>query len=435
MNDRSSERCSRMMALIREISPLQRMINSPGLDAAFEFIKREMPSIRIHEYPAGKKCEDWKVPSSWRVVEGNMRNSGGELIASIDKSPLFVAPYSEPVDGWFTKEKIACHLSTRPDQPDAFALEHRHVYNYRLVDWGITLPHNTWKKLPEGKYHIKISVERKQSPMRLAEVFLEGSRSETLCICAHIDELCNDDLSGCVVAMELMRFIEDLDVRNYSYLMLLVPEMLGPIFFMDENPERVRNIIGMLNLETVGAGSEWCLKKSLHESCQLEIMLREAIKETGVAFREIGFFKGYGNDERIFEWPTFGIPSVALQRYPFPEYHTSNDNPKIINAQYLIDALLICENFVRILENDYIPAYTGLFQPWLTKRDLYFDNADDPQKNYKLNNLVIFNIDGKHSVLDLAKLADLSFNEVQEYLCRFVKQDLIKRRPLLWPGG
>ena len=433
MNIEWTERYSRMKALLMEIVPLQRMINSPGLDAAFDIIKREIPSVTIHEYEAGSKCGDWVVPHSWHVTEGIMKDSCGKILASIEQSPLFVAPYSEPVDGWFTKEEIECHLRTRPDQPDAFVLEHRNAYDFRLVDWGITLPHNLWSDLPHGKYYIKISVERKAAPMKLAECFLKGSRSEIICICAHIDELCNDDLSGCVVAMELMRSIEDLDKRKYSYQMLLVPEMLGPIFFMNENPEKVQNTIGMLNLETVGAGLEWCLKKSIQEGCRFENVLRGAIGETGVPFREIDFFDGYGNDERVFSWPTFGIPGVALQRFPFAEYHTSNDTLEIIEEQYLNEALKICENFISIMENDYIPEYTNLFQPWLTKRDLYYDSIDNPGKNHKLNNLVLFNVNGTNSVLDLARIADLSFFEVQQYLERFAEQNLMRRRHIIWP--
>jgi len=430
-----SERSGRMMSLLMEISPLQRMINSPGLDDAFEIVKRELPSTIIHEFATGMACGDWVVPPSWRVVEGIMKNTEGETVASIYSNPLFVAPYSEPVEGWFTKEEIGPHLRTRIDQPDAFALEHRNAYDYQLVDWGITLPHNIWTSLSSGEYYIKIVVEQQPSSMKVAEYFLAGTRPETICICAHIDELCNDDLSGCVAAMELMRWLEGLEDRNYSYQMLLVPEMFGPIFFMNENPGRIRNTVGMLNLETVGAGQQWCLKKCLTEDQRLERVLRAAIVETGLPFKEIGFFEGYGNDERVYAWPTFAISGVALQRYPFSEYHTSLDTTDIIDERYLEEALSISENFISIMENDFVPVYTSTFQPWLTKRQLYFDSIDNPEKNHKLNNHVLFHIDGNNSLLDVAQIADLSFAEVQAYLGQFEKQGLIERRPVEWLEG
>ena len=47
------DRAKRMRDLLTEINPLQRMLNSPGLDETFEIFKREFPNAVIHEYPAG----------------------------------------------------------------------------------------------------------------------------------------------------------------------------------------------------------------------------------------------------------------------------------------------------------------------------------------------------------------------------------------------
>ena len=53
-----------MKSLLEEINPLQRMVNSPGLDKTFKIFKRELPEAIIHEYPAGMEREDWIVPRS-----------------------------------------------------------------------------------------------------------------------------------------------------------------------------------------------------------------------------------------------------------------------------------------------------------------------------------------------------------------------------------
>ena len=152
-------RAARMLTLLEEINPLQRMINSTGLDKTFEIFKRELPDAVIHEYPAGMEREDWIVPRSWQVVKGQLEDEYGEIIASTDESHLFVAPYSEPVDGWFTKNEVERHLSTSVNRPDSFLLEHRNAYNCQLVDWGITLPYRRWCELPEGRYHVKFDVK------------------------------------------------------------------------------------------------------------------------------------------------------------------------------------------------------------------------------------------------------------------------------------
>ncbi len=423
---------ARMKRLFDAIAPLPRMVNSPGLDTTFEIISKEFPDIILHEYPVGSECEDWIVPPAWEVCGGWMKNESGELIASTDENLLFVAPYSKPVDGWFTKDEIISHLRTRPEQPDAFILEHRLAYNYRLKTWGISLPHNRWSSLPDGRYHIKIEVKTHNSPLKTADLFLPGERPETLCICAHIDELCNDDLSGCVAAMELMHFLQSLPRRNYSYQMLLVPEMFGTLFYLYHNREKVAKTIGMLNLETLGDGREWCLKGTHPAGHSIEQILRMALRQNQTKACELNFFEGYGNDERYFAWPTINLPGVALQRYPYDKYHSSLDTPDKINMSYMKEALAVCKIFIEILETNSIPAYTRLLPPWLTRHDLYVDVSDNPASYHKLNDLALYHIDGHRSILELAQLADLNFSELKTYLDRFEDEKLIAFSPVNW---
>lgn len=425
-------RIKKIMSLLEEMSVLPRMIVSPGLDQTFEIIKREMPGVIIHEYPSGTECEDWIVPLSWRVTEGFIKDDSGTVIASLDESILFVAPYSEPIDGWFTKDEIKKHLTTRPDRPDAFALEHRNAYDYQLIDWGITLPFNRWQLLSEGRYHVKIEVERKTGTMKVAEYFLHGERQETICICAHIDELCNDDLSGCITAMELMHYIENLTKRQYSYQMLLVPEMIGCLFFVHQNFDKIAKTIGMFNLETIGAGDKWHLKRAFQSNTRMERILRSAMLKTGIPFNEITFFEGYVNDERVFAWPAINIPGVALQRFPFQQYHTSDDTPSIVSGENFIQALEILEYCVNIVENDYVPEYINKLQPWLTKRNLYFDSKQNTDNYLKFNNTVLYNINGNNSILDLAGLAQLNFFDVYGYLNKFLEQGLLRKTEVNW---
>jgi len=414
-----------MMDLLRELAPLRRFLVSPGLDRTFEIIKRELPDFRIHEYPTGLECEDWIIPPSWEVREGYLKDESGTTVGSIQECPLFVAPYSEPVEGWFTKEEIGHHLTTRPDRPHAYALEHRNAYNYRLVDWGITLPHERWVHLPAGRYYVKIVVERTAGHLKVAEAFFPGRRPETLCICAHIDELCNDDLTGCVVAVELGKYLSALNDREYSYQILLAPEMFGTMYYVFHNLEKVKHTIGMLNLETLGAGETWVLKKSLREGTRLEQVLRAALKAGSKAFRERDYLDAYVNDERIFAWPAIDLPGVSLQRHPFPEYHTSEDTPDIVSGKFLEEGLEITKTFVRILESDFVPRYRIVLQPWLTRHGLYFDCLSDFDHFARFNHHVMYNVNGHHSVLDIAEKAGLNFFDVLDFLKRFKEKGFI----------
>jgi aminopeptidase-like protein len=425
-------RASRMLTLLEEINPLQRMINSTGLDKTFEIFKRELPDAVIHEYPAGMEREDWIVPRSWHVVKGQLEDEYGEIIASTDESHLFVAPYSEPVDGWFTKNEIERHLSTSVNRPDSFLLEHRNAYNCQLIDWGITLPYRRWSELPEGRYHVKIDVEWGEGSMKVGEYFLPGRSEEIICICAHIDELCNDDLSGCVLGMEIMRGLERISDRQYSYQLLWVPEMFGPLFYAIENPEVIQHTIGMLNLEAVGAGEKWCMKKALEPDTRLERTLRAAMRSTGVPFEELEFFEGYVNDEKVYGWPTIGVQGVAIQRHPFHEYHTSADIPDLIEVRLMLEALDFSERFVEMLELDYVPEYVGKLPPWLTRRGLYFDSKIDPENHDKYNNHLLYKVDGKQSVMDLAEIIGLTFIDTFNYLNIFLESGVIHKKNVIW---
>ena len=419
----------RMMNFISDVNPLQRMINSEGMDAAMDIIRREIPEVIIHEYPAGLECGDWIVPRAWKVKEAWMKDKKGKEISNFAKHPLFVAAYSEPVRGWFTKKEISGHIRCHPTRHDAYFLEHRNAYNYQLVDWGITLPKNVWDNLPDEEYEVCIDVEWSDTSMKLAEVFVPGKTDEVISISAHIDELCNDNLSGCAVGMELIKYIQQLKDRHYSYQLLVVPETIGTFFYVYNNLDTVRKTVGMYNLETVGAGEGWVLKKALTKNSYIELALESALRNTGFAYREIDFFDGYGNDERVYEWPALKIPGVALQRFPFYEYHSSDDIPENIDQAELYNALLISIEFVKVLESDYVPQYTSVIPPWLSRHGLYYDSKDDTSKFHRFNNLLLFNIDGKKKITELAKLSDLQFKEVYDYLEKFVaKSFIIKTR-------
>lgn len=418
-----------MMDMLRMISPLQRMIASPGLDKTFEILKREIPGLKVHSYPTGMQCEDWEVPFAWEVEYGAMKDEKGRIIASTEESMLFVAAYSQPVNGWFTKKEIEKHLRTRPDMPESFALEHRYAYNYKLKDWGISLPCNRWKKLSPGKkYHIEIKVKTSKGAMKVGEWILPGRKKDIVCFNAHIDELCNDDLSGCVLAVEIMRHISRLKGRKYTYQMILSPEMIGTFFHVLNNMKTVSETIGMLNLEMTGAGKEWCLKKALTPDSMVEAALQESLLSRNIPFRKLSFFEGYGNDEKVYEWPSLRKPSVALQRYPFKEYHTSSDTVDIIKPGLMAEALEICTGFVDILEHDYVPAFKSIMPPWLTKHDLYFDRELDPENYIKYNSELLFNIDGSNSLLDLSELTGIRFQNIHDYLEKFVKKGFILKK-------
>lgn len=420
-----------IIELCRALYPVRGLIVSPDLDRAFERVREEHPDLVLHSYPTGSRAEDWVVPPSWQALEGRIETEEGRVLASLADSFLFVAPYSEPVEGLFTKAEIARRCRTRPDQPDAFFLEHRNAYDHRLVDWGITLPHALWESMPEdARYRVVIETELADGALKVAECVLPGRRPEIICLCSQFDELCNDGQSSALLGLELLKHLAEREQREFSYQVLMVPELIGTLFYAFNNREVLDRTVAMLNLETLGAGQQWVLKRALRDGGSLEAALEDALTGLGRGFEAVGFFGGYGNDERVYAWPRLGVPGPGLQRFPFAHYHTSHDTPERLDRALLAEALEICETAIETLERNYVPRHLGLLPPWLTKHDLYFDVREDPAMANSLNGAVLYGIDGRRSVLGLARDSGLPFETVWRYLEAFAGKGMIEKRPL-----
>lgn len=111
--------------IIKQINPYRRMINSEGMDRAFEYVLSILPNLQIHEFSPGTKADDWEVPYGWELKSAYIKNSQGGLIVSDKDSHLFVAAYSESIHGYFKKSEIEKHLRYHKELEHAFFMEHR----------------------------------------------------------------------------------------------------------------------------------------------------------------------------------------------------------------------------------------------------------------------------------------------------------------------
>ncbi len=435
----NSQSLIRIKYLMENINSLQRMANSSGMTECFKIIKSKYPDLKVHNFLPGSKAGDWTVPKNWRLNHSFLKNKYGTVIASSNESQLFVSPNSKSVDKKLNGSEIIKKTMFLKNT-NSFLLNHKHTYNFflRQKDWGISLPYNRVKKIKKNhKYHISIKTDLTKQPMQVGELFIKGKVKKTICISAHIDELCNDDLSGSVAAIELYERLKK-KKKYFSYQILLFPELYGPLFYIKRFPYKIKNTIFMLNLECVGAGKEWCLKKSLKSNNFLEDCLRSAFKKNKKKFREFEFFDGFINDEKVYAWPQIDIPGVAIQRFPYKYYHTSKDSLDKINYKHMLESIKISEDFInnfeknyKILKKNYIPKIKTFLPPWLTKRKLYISgrNSIFPQDegNNTFNEKLLFSIDGNTSLYKIASRLNLKFINCYNYLENFIKKNLVKK--------
>jgi hypothetical protein len=64
---------------------------------------------------------------------------------------------------------------------------------------------------------------------------------------------------------------------------------------------------------------------------------------------------------------------------------------------------------------------------------VYFDATRDPANFHKYNNIVLFNVNGENSILDLAVMAELSFEDVWRFLEEFCRIGAVRKLPLRFP--
>jgi aminopeptidase-like protein len=185
----------------------------------------------------------------------------------------------------------------------------------------------------------------------------------------------------------------------------------------------------MINLETVGRGENWLIKQSLKANKYIDRLMVIAARHILKEYEISGMFGGYGNEERVYEYPTISVPSVALQRFPFAEYHSSEDTPEKLSDEHLAKALDFVRYLVEIIEKDFIPEYTLILPPWLTRHGLYFDSKDQPELFEVFMNQVQYNIDGKNSIADLCYQYNITFETLHNYLSQFVLKNFIHPKP------
>jgi len=132
-----------------------------------------------------------------------------------------------------------------------------------------------------------------------------------------------------------------------------------------------------------------------------------------------------GNDEKVMNGVGIDIPTISFTRWPYPEYHTSADNPSIIDPENLEEGKSAALNILRILNINRYPVYLSRGPIFLSRYGLWVDEKENAELSKALQRM-LFYLDGKHSVLDIAEAVNLDYDIVYSYLKRFEEKGLIR---------
>lgn len=426
-----------MISLLRKLYPLRLAPVSPDMDKCADILLRELPFI-IHEYPSSSELNGWIVPHSWSVKKALIRK-GGKLIYDGKKHPLGVMGYAKSFNGVVSLQKLREHLTYRKDSPSAIGYHCDYFYKPWRADWGFSVPYNLYKGLENGNYEVTLECEFLKSRMKVLDYLLPGESEATVFLNAHNCHAgqANDDISGIVAAIEVIKELKKRKNRRYSYRVIIAPEHLGTVFYLSEMDKEVKkNFRCGIFLEMLGNDNSFALQESFTGEDLIDKAAHLYLKHNCNGYRWDKFRKVVGNDETVWESPGYEIPCISLSRAPYPEYHTNLDNDKIISIKRLEGAVGATLGIVDIIETNTAMKrkFKGLIALSNPKYDLYMPMADPSIRptisenernwNYLMDCLPRY-FDGDNTIVDIALKHNLDYFALYRYICKFEEKGLV----------
>jgi aminopeptidase-like protein len=380
------------------------------------------PGYQMEEFLPGPAWT-WTIPKRWLCHEATLTAPDGRVVANFHANPLHVVSYSVPVLGDFTWDELAPHLHYAESRPDAIPW----VFKFYDETWGFCLSKTVYDALPrDGLYRVCIRTEFVDRPGLMVGTCLLGDSPHELIVCAHICHpmQANDDASGVAVAVEVANRLAEnpLPAGSMAVRFLFCPETIGSIAYLANRPEVIERARGGVFIEMAGNETAITLQYSRQGN---DLMDRVALSTKGALYGE-PFGQVVSNDEAVLNGPGVDIPTISLSRWPYPEYHTSDDTPDIIHEDKLQEMADVVERIVRIRATDYRPRRTFIGPLMLKPYGLWVDWRTSWDLNRAVDTITPC-LEGDMSVFEIAAKVGLDYQQVRGWLEKLAAHGLITK--------
>ena len=421
-----------MRQMLEALAPLPRDIVSEGYDVALGALAGVLP-MTIHEFPTGSECLTWLVPEKWTCKAAYLETLDGRRLFSYADHPLHVVSYSLPFDGVVSKDELFKHLHVHPHMQDAVPF----VFKYYERDWGLCCSRELRDSLFDQQYRVVIKTEFSFSTLKVGEVILPGESDESIVLCAH---LChpgqvNDDLSGVVVGMEVMRRLMKVQRRLYTYRFLILPETIGSAAWLSCHEHLISKLAGGIFLEMLARGNAFTLQRSFVGNTELDLCFELAVRNAIPNAHVIPFMPM--NDERQFNAPGLRVPMAALYRilttgdpdWPYREYHSNHDDLRHFELRHLEETCELVMQMLFSLEINAIPEPLFKGELFMSRYGLHIDWYQDRQANEQFFN-ILYRIDGTRSLASIASELGIALTSVRAVADKLVSAGLCLLHPV-----
>jgi aminopeptidase-like protein len=430
-----------LKSILAEFLNLNRTLASDDMDKALTIIGSYIPNTanyKIENYAPFSQVWTWKVPERYVVHEAYLEIEDGERVVDFKDNPLHIISYSLPVDKVLTWDELASHLRYNEKRPNAIPWE----FKFYERDWGFCLSKNQFDQLPRDKnYHAVIRSEFLTAPesglrIGVGVVHPEGGADPDMGEFIVQSHTChpaqaNDNGSGVVCEIELARRLAErpLPAGSMSVRFWFGPETIGTVSYLAHHEDLIPSLRGGLFLDSTGSQNSLALQRTQQNNHLLDRVARYVLSKRGKEFREGEFAQVAPNDERIINGPGVNVPAISLSRFPYPEYHTSDDNLNIIHEDLLREAVDVAEEIVRIYASNYIPRRTFRGPVFLSGHGLWVDWRENWELNRAIEKIMM-KFEGQHTVFDIAEQVGLDYWIVRDYVEKFRAKGLVRALPI-----
>lgn len=438
-----------LLALTRELCSFRTGVVSDGNEALFERLGREI-QLTLHRYPSGSTHNGWVVPESWSVEHATVARDGRVIFDATD-SALGVATYSRSFQGRLELAELEPRIVTNPDLPNAYVYHCMWQYRPWDADWALSMPHALYATLEPGAYDVDLRTRYKPGDMIVGEATHFGRSSRTIVLNAHTchPHMANDDMAGVAVLVRLFQELRERETEH-SYRLVLGPEHLGTVFYLAslDRAELERLVCGSF-CEMPGTAGPVVVASSFLGGQPVDRAFANAARHRARSHRLVGWRRGAGNDETVWEAPGYEVPFVEVSRSeslwePYPEYHTSLDTPDLMDEAQLEELLDVFRAALRALDEDVIAhrLFDGLPALSSPRFALYRERPDpavakelpeDAERWGYLADSLLRLFDGETTVLEIAERFELPFDDVLAYVRGFEDKKLVRLEPAPLP--
>ncbi len=415
-----------MHELMTELYPLCRSITGDGVRGTLNILKKYLPSLKCYEVPTGTEVYDWIIPKEWRVTEAWLKyKDSDEKIIDYKDLNLHLLNYSRPYKGIVSYDILKEHCFTLEEHPDW--IPYRTAYYSEM--WGFCLSYSVFSRLDRNReYEVYIDTEMFDGSLTYGEAYIEGEgqTDKEILISTYLchPSLCNDNLSGVVLATQLAQILSLRSDLRYSYRFIFVPETIGAIAWLATNEGKFKHIKGGLVATCVGDGAPFVYKKTREGNQEIDHIVEKVLVDSGKQFRIMDYYPG-GSDERQYGSPGINLPIGSLVRglyttdtipsSPFEEYHTSADNLSFVKAEYLQESLEVYLAIIKYIEkNKKYCSQNKKGEPFLAKRNLNLAVGSGKDVYYvdvAIRFLMCYS-DGTNDLVEIARKARINFEEI-----------------------